>query len=253
MNKKHTEERVRFCNQCNAVVGWYAEFCDSCGGSVGEEKPKTAPAPPAIDIPSIEKELFKAHLRLIHRFKEQAVRLGRSVERIEASLQELRGRRRNPENKRALLGLSERLLGKEQEWEDIQRAYNTQSEGVEEEYLERIDQLEADIEMSPEHQAALEREGVSLHGILEALEQRIRDTGRLLDVVTARYQSRVLGLSTGPRGTLTLGILCFVLAAAGAAWGIVIAQLPPRDLGLALLPAWVGLCALFLNARAKSL
>lgn len=251
------EERVRFCDQCNSVVGWYAEICEECGGRIGGGNGKAtavaaapaAPAAPAV----VEKDLFKAHLRLIHRFKEQATHLGRAADRAEAALEDLAGKSPTPETRRSLLGFSERLLELEQEWEDLQRNYNTQSESIEEEFLDRIPDLEADIELSHEHQNAIESEVRSFLELLETLDRRQREIGRKLDVAIARHRSRVFGLSTSPRGTIVLGVLALAFAAAGAAHGILVSGLPPRELAIALIPAWAGICALFLNARAKSI
>lgn len=242
---------MRFCDRCNAVVGWFASYCDVCGERVGSGAVAADKSPAPAENTEVEKELFTAHIRVLHRFKEQVARIQKDARRTERTLDDLESRKSGLDVHRTLLGLSERVIDLEHEWEDIQRSYNAQSEALEEDFAERLALLESDIELAPDHQEAVDGELRELLNGLEQSEEKLREMGRRIQLAEARHKSRVFGVRTGPKGTLWLGVLAFALAAGGAAYGVLVAELPPRDLALALLPAWLGICILFLNARAK--
>jgi len=247
-----TGERARFCDACNAVIGWFAAYCDECGARVGEARLRgQSPDSSIREVSSIEKDLYQAHIRLVHRHIESADTIKKECDKITRSLKAIEGHPQKIENVKKCLVLTERLIDLEQDWEELQHRYNRHSEGVEEEFLSRIDELEADLELSPGHQEAVEAEVSRFMSTLEEGEESLRETGRFLDIVRARQKSGVLGLWGGSGGIVSAGLLALLLASGGAAYGLVWAQLPVWDLAAALVPAWVGICLLLVQARSQ--
>lgn len=235
------EERVRFCDNCNAVIGWYSTFCEECGLKLGESD-----GAPKLGVPeaeSVERDLFRAHMRLLHRHREQTAILERNLAKSTKLLTKLESGR-DPEAQKSILLLSEKLLDFEQDWEDVQHTYNRQSESIEEEFLARIDELEADLELDPEHQEAVDTELGHLMEALEKFEESLRNFGRRLDVVKDRQSSRILSLGAGTGGRLLLFLLAMGLPAAGLAWGIVMGGLDPRNLAIAAAPCVLAIAVL---------
>ena len=76
-------QRARFCNACNAVVGWYAIHCDLCGNRIDAEPadPSPSSANVAQMVRSSESDLFTSQMRLLHRFAEESSRLQKGVSR----------------------------------------------------------------------------------------------------------------------------------------------------------------------------
>lgn len=251
MKARESEERVRFCDGCNAVVGWYAIHCESCGirlkGRDGGDEDGAR-----LDPDSLGGQLFKAHLRLIHRSRERAERLNKSVDRWTARVADLEARLPKASARAGLDQAGERLLDLEEEWGEIQRAFNRQSEVIEEDFNERQSEMEVDIELGPEHQAAVEEEVSALLELLEGSQESLVEAGRRLDLARARAKSGILGLGSSARGTLVLGVIALFLSLGGVSYGLFLARIPPLQLALSVGPAWLGLCLLFLNARAKS-
>ncbi|MAG57021.1 MAG: hypothetical protein CMJ83_12065 [Planctomycetes bacterium] len=236
------------------MIGWYAAFCDECGMKVGEASAEgRAPDPTSREVNSVEKDLYKAHLRLIHRSIERTAKVKKECDRITRALTGCEANPRLPDNVKKVLGLSERLLDLEQDWEDLQHGYNRESESIEEEFLGRIDELEADLELSPHHQEAIDTEVTTLTRSLEESEESLRETGRFLDVVRSRQKSGVLGSGLGGASATVIGLIALLMAAGGAAYGILVARLPARELAGALVPAWIGICLVILSSRGRRL
>jgi hypothetical protein len=247
---KAEEERARFCDSCNAVIGWYASYCDECGMRLGETVTESAPtgAPAERTSPSLERDLFQAHLRLIHRFREQSENLKKECRRVERVIKTVEVDPKRPENVRKLVGMAERLLDLEHDWEDLQHQYNRQSESLEEDFLARGSELSADLELAPEHQLAVEEE-VRLFAVsLEEAETDLRETGRFLDVVRGRQTSRVLGIG-GTKGTTLVFCVALAFTLGGGAHGVFRLGIDPVDMAVVLGPAVVGLIVLYWHAR----
>lgn len=248
------EERARFCDSCNSVIGWYATFCDACGMRIGDTGGASEGAPPSGDsreAASVEQDLYRAHLRLVHSSRESVEKIKKECVRITRSLKEIESHPRDPENRRKLIGLAERLVDLETRWDDLQHGYNRKSEGIEEEFLSKIDELEADIELSPHHQEAIEEEVGRFMRSLEEAAEEMRETGRFLDVVQARQNSGLLGFGGGGAATLIAGAVAAVLAAGGTVWGLVAEGLDPVALAKVVGPAWLALIVLFVHARSR--
>lgn len=249
------EERARFCNACNAVVGWYATFCDGCGMRVQERgsEPTAESVSPAVrETSSVEQDLYRAHLRLIHKSRERSESLKKGCKRIVGAIKQVERDPRSAESVRKAIGLSERLIDLADEWEEVQHHYNRQSEGIEEDFLARIDDLEADLELAPHHQVAIEEEvGLFMRSLEEGAEE-IRETGRFLDVVRSRQNSGLLAFGGGSRATLTVGFLCLLMALGGAAYGFWVEGLKPEVLAGTAGPGIFGAIVLFLHARSRS-
>lgn len=244
------DERVRFCGHCNAVVGWYATFCSDCGlslaGARGTAKPNSDPG-------KREKEYFRAQMRICHRAREEALHLHDEIRRQGERVANLEGQRVTTQLRQEVLVCSERLLDLEQEWEDVQRRFNASTENLEEALSSEVADLASHVNLPEELQEAIREEGHALETTLTEAEEDLRRVRRERDLLQARCKNSWSGFATGSTATLWLGIGALICAALGACWGVLVADLEPQPLVLSLLPAWLGLIALFLNARAKSL
>jgi len=252
------EERARFCDSCNAVIGWFATFCDACGMRIGEGARGARgsgggelPSSEGREAASVEQDLYRAHLRLVHKSREAGEKMKKDCSRLVRSLKEIESRPRDPHNTRKLVGLSEKLVDLEQDWDQLQHGYNRQSEGIEEEFLSKIDELEADIELSPHHQQAIEEEVGRFLAALEEAAEELRETGRYLDVVQARQSSGLLGFGGGARAPWVAGAVAAVLAGGGGVWGLVAEGVDPLVLAKVAGPAWLGLVVLFVHAWSR--
>lgn len=244
------DERVRFCRHCNAVVGWHARACSECGMALdGEGTGRGKDATPEAQA----HEFFKAQMRICHRAREEAARLVESTATIEQRLSTLEGRKSSTETQRDLLVASERILDLESNWDDIQRRFNAATESLEEVFTCEVLDVEAAFVMPAQFQDALRQEAESLDADLKAAEEGITNLRRHHGVVHARHKNAVAGLATGAKGTLVLGVVAMAAAGLGGLGGILLGGLEPAALAFSLLPAWVGILLLFLNARAKSL
>jgi hypothetical protein len=240
------EERVRFCNACNAVVSWYADLCDECGaptsGDAGAAPPRTQS--------ELERDLFRAHMRLIHRFKEEAAELQASLRPLETQVQAVLEGSGPGDPGQRLVRIADELLAVEERWGEVQRAYNLQSESIEEEFLARVSEMEVDLELTPAHQDAVNAEIGRLQESLEAADLRMRELARLLDQAQARRRSGILGLGRGAGGRrlLVLATLCLHLAGGAFAWTQGIRD--PAILAAGFGPGLVGLLVLLLPSRS---
>ena len=125
------------------------------------------------------------------------------------------------------------------------------SEGVEEEVLGRISDLEADLELPPELQEALSEETRSFLATLEAVQDRLAEMGRAVDLANARQMSRFLGLPlTGSNGVLVMSLIALLALGLGVTSGFV-RELPREDVLLILLPPALGLMLVILMARHR--
>jgi hypothetical protein len=198
-------------------------------------------------------EYFKAQMRICHRAREHTARLIEQTEALERRLSAIEGKKASADTRRDLLVASERLLDLEADWEDIQRRFNGATESLEEVFSCEVLEAEAAFAMPAKFENALREEAEALQTDLQQAEDSIVTVRRHQGVVHARHKNAVGGLATGARGTLVLGITALVAAGLGAAGGILFGGVDPTALVFSLLPAWLGLLVLFLNARAKSL
>lgn len=240
------EERVTFCDACNAITSWYAEHCESCGAAINVGRANASEE-------DGEVKLFQAQMRLIHRTRESAEDLGRDLRALSRRVEELKGEALDRTSQERIRAASGRLMELEESWSEIQREYNRSSEIIEENFHESVAAGKLSIELNEKKAQALETEMKALIMRFEDLETEMREMGRLLDHLTARARSGVLGLGADGRGTMRIGIVAFSLAISGALVGALWAEIPAIPLAATLMPAWIGLVLLFLNARAKSL
>ncbi len=245
-----TDERVRFCAHCNAVVGWYATFCSDCGLSLtAERKGKREDAAPQ----GREREYFRAQMRICHRAREEALHLTQRIATQAQRVGVVEGKRATDATRRELLLCSEHLTDLEHEWEEIQRRFNAATVSLEEVMSAEIADLAANVDLSSDQANAIAAEGAALEQDLAAAEEQLCLTRRERDAAQARHKHAWSGLATGGRGTTVLGLAALGAAGLGAAFGIGVGGVDPQTLVLSLLPAWIGILLLFLNARAKSL
>ena len=232
------------------MIGWYATFCEECGNRVGEGSEPDSGA--LREKASVEQDLFRAHLRLVHSARERSEKLKQECARLVSALKGVEGAPKAPASVRKVIGLSERLLDLETDWEDIQHSYNRQSETIEEEFLSRIDDLEADLELTPDHQEALGEEVGRFTQSLEEGITELRETGRFLDVIRGRQESGLMAFGNTGGASSLLVVFCLLLGAAGIAYGVVYARLDPEVLGATAGPAMLGLIVMIMHARARA-
>src|SRR5438105_414218 len=137
------EERIRVCRACNGMVGWFAIFCEACGakqdphGGAATAGAEAAPpdppleqetrvqlAAPGVDARAVARDLFQAQLRLIHRNREGVEKLLEEAGSLKRDLAALGRARDRAEALAAIDRLSHRMLDAEQQWGDLQVAYN---------------------------------------------------------------------------------------------------------------------------------
>ena len=244
------EERARFCNSCNAVIGWYATFCQECGSRVGETGDAVGDS--MREKEAVEQDLFKAHLRLVHGARERSEKLKQECARVVRSLKEVEASPKEPASVRKVIALSERLLDLSADWEDVQHGYNRQSETIEEEFLARSDDLEADLELTPNHQDALGEEVDRFTQSLGDVAEELRETGRFLDVIRGRQESGLLAFGNSRKASNLLVALTLSLAAGGIAYGWLGEQMDPQRLALVAGPALVGLIVMIVHAKGRA-
>ncbi len=268
------EERVRFCTTCNAVVGWFAMFCEQCGarqqaaealavaqaGARGTARPvaaQVAVEPAEISPPpearTLARDLFRGQLRLIHRHRQQAEDLEGEVGSLGRDVARLDKLTSGTERRLQLDRLSERVLACEHRWEECQRAYNRESEDIEESFRENMESAEIDAYLTPEEQAAVETEYSNLTTKLDALDAAMRAAGTELAQARSRYESRYFGL---PATSHTAAYVSLGLALLGvAATGLLVRDraegLRIPDLLVCLTPATAGILVLFALARLR--
>jgi hypothetical protein len=237
------EERVRVCRECNAIVGWFALFCETCGhkqpsheGAPADAKKAhaarrrdEAPAPqpledairthlgPAGDARTVARDLFQTQLRLIHKNREGVEKLKRDVTSIGKALAAAERAKRKDELRRGLDGVSERVYEAEQEWGELQVAYNRDSEMIEEESREHMEAADFDAYLSPDENAKVEAEFATLREQFEDVDNALRDLGRELARARQASESRYLG-GVGKGGSRPWWLLAVTLALAG--WSV---------------------------------
>ena len=243
-------ERARFCNSCNAVIGWYATFCEECGNRVGEGSEPDGGA--LVEKATVERDLFRAHLRLVHGARERSEKLKQECVRLVSALKEVEGAPKAPASVRKVIALSERLLDLETDWEDIQHGYNRQSETIEEEFLARIEDLEADLELTPDHQEALGEEVSRFTQSLEEGVAELRETGRFLDVIRGRQESGLMAFGNTDRASGVVACCSLLLGAGGIAYGMTYAGLAAETMAVTAGPAMLGLVVMIIHARARA-
>lgn len=222
------EERVRFCDHCNAVTSWWSVHCEECGQRLAhphgegkrQKQPRVAGAGKRLEGPL--GDLFRAHMRLLHRARAQADDLERRVARFETTL----GKAMRRASRDAALAFSRQLVELEEDWERVQEAYNRQVEGLEEEQPPEIPHLHEDL--LPELQSALETEFGGLSSELGTLAERLHRAGGEVDLMLARCSSRFFGLELGTsngRAALVWIAVGLAVVGPGAAFAIGVAPL----------------------------
>jgi hypothetical protein len=244
------EERVRICDGCSAVVGWYARFCEACG-AVQPERTRSDPtagnttseasggasrsqgevsghAPDVLAVAtSVEeppeartraRQLFSAQLRLMHRTSEQAEALCADIRAVRTDVLRSSSVRSSAERREKLAALSERLLSAEGAWDELQRVYNRESEAAEEEWQEAAEGAQVDAYLTPAEEDAIGGEFAALTRRFEAAESSLRETARELSLARREAVSRVFGLPARSNGVFaavcTLAVALTGLSAA---------------------------------------
>ncbi|HMS17704.1 MAG TPA: hypothetical protein PKA37_12745 [Planctomycetota bacterium] len=246
-----SQERARFCDSCSAVIGWYATYCEECGMKVGARADET-PKVQAFDPSPVQKDLFRAHMRVIHRHQEQLKELSKTYHRLKTRI-ERADQKPDQTASRDLVTMSDELVELEQDWEDIQRSYNRQSENIEEDFLERIAEMEADIEMAPDQQNAIEAEIRLFIEALEKMDEDLRSSGRHLDVLRARSKRGLLGLGGGRYNLAIATGFSLLLVGLGAALGVVGRWIQPLHALYVCAPAAMGVLLLAGLCRSRKI
>jgi hypothetical protein len=257
------EDRVRVCRNCNAIVGWVAQFCESCGAKqaprLGASPPAAAaaaaaspavaggtaavgqaPAPaveslerevrvhlasPPTDARTVARELFHTQLKLIDRHREDVEQLIGEVEGIKRDLSAA-GKMNGQDARRAIDALSQRMFDAEQRWGEVQVSYNRESEAIEEESRESMEIADLDAYLSPDENAKVEGEYASLTGRLETVDGLLRDVGRAITLSRQSAGSRYLGSAPAGSG---VRLVLLVVTLGLVAWSLYSALFHYRD------------------------
>lgn len=244
------EERTRFCDHCNALIGWFAAFCDECGLEVPVAEEGGTPAPAREEARYAE--VVQAHLRLLTRSRERTDALSRSVGRLQKGLARELSEGTGTDRRSRLVALSERLLELEDEWNEVQHAYNRQSESVEEEFLAKNEEMALDVDLPVELRETLDQEVRGFVSLLEAVQVDLSAVGAELDRALWRERSNLFGLPTGGTGPLLvlIGISLVVLVGGAAAlWLTGTVSLATAALGAAPGAIVLALWAVFARSR----
>lgn len=210
-----SEERARFCNHCNALIGWFAAFCDECGLELTAGDVPSGGGEAPVETPYAD--VVQAHLRLLSRSRERAEVLARSVARLEKALERELAEGGATDRRSRLVGISERLLEMEDEWNELQYAYNRQSESVEEEFLAKNEEMALDVDLPLELRETLDGEVRGFVSLLEAVQSDLSKLGVEIERALWRQRSRLFGLPTGGSGPLVvMAGLSATLLVAGA-------------------------------------
>jgi hypothetical protein len=247
------EERVRVCRACNAIVGWFALFCETCGAKQdphtgGHAAPSTAggtpaaaaaPPPAAVQGPparplevgirtqlsgssedarAVARELFQTQLRLIHKHREGVEGLLRNVDAIKKSLAAAERAGGRDAVRRGLDAVSEQVWEAEQKWGELQVGYNRESEMIEEESRENMEAADFDAYLSPDENSKVEAEFATLRGQFDRVDSSLRDVGRDLARARQEADSRYL-VGAGSGGSRPWGLLAVTVLLVGvSAW-----------------------------------
>ncbi len=268
------DERVRFCTSCGSVIGWYALHCEHCGeaqarmpagapaelpaeGGVGvrerdslSSRTTAATAAAAADV---SRQIFKGHLHLVHRYRERVEVLLSEAARIERKLARAvaRGgdRGRLTEEARSFADRIEDLLDS---WESVQTDYNRDAQALDDDFLERADELEVDVNLPPELESAVAAEIEAFERSLETLAGDLDRVGRRArEVALAGRRLRLLA-----PGRLAPAAAALWFAVAGLLPALATAALARFRVGLGLTESLLlgappaVLAAIFLGARA---
>jgi hypothetical protein len=246
------EERVRVCRVCNAIVGWFALFCETCGAKQEPHTgghaapspaggPAAAPASPAAavqeppgrplevgihsqlsgsagDARAVARELFQSQLRLIHKHREGVEGLMRSVDTIKKSLAAAGRAKGRDAVRHGLDAASEQVWEAEQKWGELQVAYNRESEMLEEESRENMEAADFDAYLSPDENAKVETEFATLREQFDRVDSGLRDVGR--DLARARQESDSRYLAgSGSGASRPWGLIALTIVLVGvSAW-----------------------------------
>jgi hypothetical protein len=215
----------------------------------GRDEPQKGQAQ---DPTPVQKDLFRAHMRVIHRHQEQLSVLSKSYHRVRARVDRID---QNPTltTPRDLVALSDELVELEQDWEDIQRSYNRQSENIEEDFLDRISEMEADIELAPDQQHAIEQEIRLFVGTLEKSDEELRQTARLLDVLRARGKRGLLGTHSGYATLWIASAVAALLVCAGCIYARSENWLSVGQAALVAAPGLAGVALLVVLCRLRKI
>ena len=235
-------KKRRECPRCQARVGARAAFCDQCGSPVATPAtavaaatmPSTASAARPSALPDedddrtaaflaefdsrpeqkLAHELFEAHLELLRNYRKRTKELAHEIDRTEQELGKQTAAPISAARTQAIQAVLESLERLGDRWEDLQLSYNRDSEGLEEEYLDRFAELELDVELPEELEGKMVREVEVVSRTLDRLEERIRSLGTLGNGLIARAEGRWFA-SAPTRGGRWFELLLWGAAFAG--------------------------------------
>jgi hypothetical protein len=189
------------------------------------------------------RELFRAQLRLMHRTSEQAEALVAEIRTVRSDVVAARKGPGGNARRERLAGLSERLMGAEAAWDEIQRVYNRESESAEEEWQSVAEGAQVDAYLTPAEEDAIGGEFAALHRRFETAEAELRDAGREVARARKEAQSTIFSVEAASRGVL----LCSVAAALGlcaVSFASVAERLGVSDAAIAFTPAFLAIVVL---------
>jgi hypothetical protein len=224
---------MQTCRACDAELIDDARFCARCGQRVvADEAPEQASASADFaaefdsrDNQRIAREMFQAHIELLRRYRLRVRELDRRADTISERLTVAEESPPSPQNAKLAQDLLEELENVGDAWDDLQRSYNADSETLDEEFLDRMSEMELDVELPDRMQAQIIEEH---EGMTEGLEE-LSETLRQLGDRGARVIGRASGRWTGA-----------AKSASGGAWGWALAATAFTLLGVFTASPFVG-------------
>ncbi|MEZ6195271.1 MAG: hypothetical protein R3F20_06050 [Planctomycetota bacterium] len=225
------------CRGCGATTPEDARFCPGCGQRIEVAVAAPAPAPRETtasfaeefddrDAQKIARELFQAHVDLLRNYRGKIRGLDRRADALAETMNGLEKEAPDAGSNARAQALLEELEDLGDGWDDVQQSYNADSETLDEEFMDRMSELELDVELPERLQAKILEEHGAMNEELEALAGRLRALGDRGGAVIARASGRWRTPATsGGRGAATLltaaglaaGALVFALGAGGRA------------------------------------
>ncbi|MCB9833625.1 MAG: hypothetical protein H6807_14240 [Planctomycetes bacterium] len=248
-----TGDKMRQCTGCGETVGITANFCEFCGqrmDAVAVAAKAARPLPPldddmpeydsgrylaefdARDAARLSHEYFEAHVQLLKGHRKRLKTLARALDDHE---QRLNSFGRGPIGKQRtgeIQGILEAVEALGDEWEDLQLAYNRESEALDEDFQDRFAEVELDVELPEDLQETMGRELEVMTRSFDRIGERIATLGTLGNAMIARAEGRYFGSESGTGGIGRVVLGAFLGWIGTALWMHLGGELP---LGISLL------------------
>ncbi len=186
------------CGGCGSPVSKKAKFCESCGYNLKKSPPKKSTPPARIAEPEpvdttagyldefesresaqLSHEYFERHIEILSSYRKRLKQLAKGLDRQENHLAELADAAFTEARTRDIQKTLEAIEAVGDEWEDLQLAYNADSEVLDEEFQERFAEMEMDVELPEDLQTKMGRELDVMMRSFDRIDERIGIIGTL--------------------------------------------------------------------------